>query len=68
MNWFTTYASGSRAAGWFAFGVVILLLPAFYLGTYKTVLRMRTDKREEDEAECITIGKFRRKKLSESNH
>ncbi len=62
MNWFTTYASGSRAAGWFAFGVVILLLPALYLGTYKTVLRMLTDKREEGESECITIGKFRRKK------
>ena len=51
MNWFTTYASGPRAASWFAFGLVILLLPALCIGIYKTVYRMLTDKREEDESE-----------------
>jgi len=38
MNWFTTYASGSRAAGWFGFGVVIFILPPLHLGTLHNCL------------------------------
>ena len=50
MNWFTTYAFGSPAADWFACGIILLLFLALCIG-YKTVSRMITDKREEDESE-----------------